>query len=177
MYQWLPFWPPISSKQGIVVDDLVIAEVVVSTLIVLTVFGMMVTFCVRYRRGSQASRAHLMRKTWRIEIGWTVATLIAFLALFAWGADIYAWLFRSPPGDIEIYIVGKQWMWKVQHPGGQREINALHVPTGKTIRLVFASQDVVHSFFIPAFRIKHDVVPGTNETLWFKADQPGVYRF
>ena len=93
--------------------------------------------------------------------------------LFVWGASIYIWLYRSPPGDIEIYVVGKQWMWKIQHPGGQREIDALHVPVDKTIRLVMASQDVIHSFFVPAFRIKHDVVPGTYETIWFKATETG----
>jgi cytochrome c oxidase subunit 2 len=177
MSHWLPFWPLISAKQGVQVDHLIIAEVAVSALTVLIVFAMMVTFSVRYRRGSPASRAHLMEKTWRAEIGWTTATLIGFLALFVWGAGIYIWLYRSPPGDIEIYVVGKQWMWKVQHPGGQREINELHVPAGKVIRLVLASQDVIHSFFIPAFRIKHDVVPGTYETLWFKATETGVYRF
>lgn len=176
MRHWLPFWPLISAKQGVVVNNLVIAEVAVSALTVLAVFLMMVTFCIRYRRGSQASRAHLREKTWRIEIGWTTATLVGFLALFVWGAGIYVWLFQSPPGDIEIYVVGKQWMWKFQHPGGQREIDALHVPAGKTIRLVFSSQDVIHSFYIPAFRIKHDVVPGTYETLWFNTTKTGVYR-
>ena len=176
MRHWLPFWPVISAKQGVAVDNLLIAEIAISALTVLAVSAMMVTFCIRYRRGSLASRANLMQKTWRVEIGWTIATLIGFLALFVWGAAIYTWLFRSPPGEIEIFVVGKQWMWKVQHPGGQREINTLHVPAGKTIRLVFASEDVVHSFFIPAFRIKHDVVPGAYETLWFKGTKPGVYR-
>jgi cytochrome c oxidase subunit 2 len=140
------------------------------------VVGMMLTFCIRYRRGSTASRAGRVEKTWHFEIGWTTATLVAFLVLFVWGASIYIWLYKSPPGDIEIYVVGKQWMWKIQHPGGQREIDALHVPVDKTIRLVMASQDVIHSFFVPAFRIKHDVVPGTYETLWFKATKPGTYK-
>jgi cytochrome c oxidase subunit 2 len=95
--------------------------------------------------------------------------------LFVWGVSIYLWLYRSPPGDIDLFVVGKQWMWKVQHPGGQGEIDAVHVPVGKTIRLVLASQDVVHSFFVPAFRIKHDAVPGTYETVWFKATKTGAY--
>jgi cytochrome c oxidase subunit 2 len=89
---------------------------------------------------------------------------------------IYIWLFQPPRADEEVYVVGKQWMWKVEHPGGQREIDALHVPVDKTIRIVMASEDVIHSFFVPAFRIKHDVVPGTLETIWFKATKTGVFR-
>ena len=149
-----------AAVNGVVVNNLYIAELGVCGLIMATVVGMMLTFCVRYRAGSTASRANLVKKTWHWEIGWTTATLVLFLVLFVWGASVYIWLYKSPPGDIEIYVVGKQWMWKIEHPGGQREIDALHVPVDKTIRLVMASQDVIHSFFVPAFRIKHDVVPG-----------------
>jgi cytochrome c oxidase subunit 2 len=176
MYQWVPFWPRTAAINGVVVNNLYIAELGACGLIMAMVVGMMVTFCVRYRRGSTASRAGRVEKTWHFEIGWTTATLVAFLVLFVWGASIYIWLYKSPPGDIEIYVVAKQWMWKIQHPGGQREIDALHVPVDKTIRLVMASQDVIHSFFVPAFRIKHDVVPGTYETLWFRATETGTYK-
>jgi cytochrome c oxidase subunit 2 len=176
MYQWVPFWPRTAAVNGVVVNNLYIAELGVCGLIMAMVVGMMLTFCIRFRRGSTASRAGRVEKTWHFEIGWTVGTLVAFLVLFVWGASIYIWLYKSPPGDIEIYVVAKQWMWKIQHPGGQREIDALHVPVDKTIRLVMASQDVIHSFFVPAFRIKHDVVPGTYETLWFKATKPGAYK-
>jgi len=172
---WIPFWPQTAATSGVVVNTLFVAELAVCFLILVLVFGMMLSFCVRYRRGSPASRTHPVQKTWKWEIGWTVGTLVAFLALFVWGAAIYIWLYKSPPGDIEIYVVGKQWMWKMQHPGGQREIDALHVPVGKIVRLVLASQDVIHSFYIPAFRIKHDVVPGTYETAWFKATETGQY--
>ena len=176
MYQWIPFWPRTAALNAVVVNNLYIAELGICGAILAMVVGMMVTFCIRYRHGSTASRAGRVEKTWHWEIGWTTATLVGFLVLFVWGASIYIWLYKSPPGDIEIYVVGKQWMWKMQHPGGQREIDALHVPVDKTIRLVLASQDVIHSFFIPAFRIKHDVVPGTYETLWFKATKPGTYK-
>ncbi len=177
MYLWIPFWPRTAAINGIAVNNVYIAELAIGGLIMATVIGMMLSFCIRYRAGSDASRAGLSRKTWHFEIGWTTATLVAFLGLFLWGAATYIWLFRTPPGDLEIYIVAKQWMWKAQHPGGQREIDALHVPVGKTIRLVMASEDVIHSFFVPAFRIKHDVVPGALETIWFKADQTGVFGF
>jgi cytochrome c oxidase subunit 2 len=115
-------------------------------------------------------------KTWHWDIGWTTATLLLFLVGFVWGAVVYIWLYQSPPGDLEVYVVGKQWMWKMEHPGGQREINTLHVPLDKIVRLVLTSQDVIHSFFIPAFRIKHYVVPRQYETIWFKATKPRTYQ-
>ncbi len=162
MYHWIPFWPRTAALNAVVVNNLYIAE--------LGICGADPGDGRRHdgdvlhplSHGSTASRAGRVEKTWHWEIGWTTATLVGFLVLFVWGASIYIWLYKSPPGDIEIYVVGKQWMWKMQHPGGQREIDALHVPVDKTIRLVLASQDVIHSFFIPAFRIKHDVVPGTT---------------
>jgi cytochrome c oxidase subunit 2 len=141
----------------------------------MTVVGLMFGFCLRYRAGSTASRANLTEKSWHWEIGWTTATLLLFLIAFVWGAAVYVWLYQSPPGDLEVYVVGKQWMWKMEHPGGQREIDTLHVPVDKTVRLILASQDVIHSLFIPAFRIKHDAVPGQYETVWFKATKPGTY--
>jgi cytochrome c oxidase subunit II len=176
MYQWLPFWPRTASVNGEVVNALYIAELGVCGLILALVVGLMFTFCLRYRRDSGTSRAGVTQKSWAWEIGWTVASLVAFLVLFVWGASIYIWLYKSPPGDLEVYVVGKQWMWKMEHPGGQREIDALHVPVDKTVRLVLASQDVIHSFFIPAFRIKHDVVPGSYQTVWFKATKTGRYQ-
>jgi cytochrome c oxidase subunit 2 len=176
MYHWVPFWPRTAAVNGEVVNALYIAELAICGLILMTVVGLMFGFCVRYRAGTTVSRANLTEKTWHWEIGWTTATLLLFLVGFVWGAVVYIWLYQSPPGDIEVYVVGKQWMWKMEHPGGQREINALHVPVDKTVRLVLASQDVVHSFFIPAFRIKHDVVPGQYETVWFKATKPGTYQ-
>jgi len=175
MRHWLPFWPETAAVQGVAVNNLYVAEAVLCVLIVLSVAGMMLTFGIRYRAGSDRSRTGRSARSWRWEIGWTSATLIGFLALFAWGAAIYIWLYQPPAGDIEVFVVAKQWMWKMQHPGGQREIDALHVPLGKTVRLVLASQDVVHSFYVPAFRIKHDVVPGTYETLWFTPTKTGSF--
>ena len=176
VYHWVPFWPKTAANTGSVVNSLYVAELAISFIILTMVVGMMLTFAVKYRRGSPASRAGRVEKTWHFEIGWTTGTFILFFVAFVWGAIVYIWLYQAPPGDIEIYVVGKQWMWKFQHPGGQREIDSLHVPVGKTIRLVLASQDVIHSLFIPAFRIKHDAVPGTYETLWFKATKTGSYR-
>ncbi len=176
MYRWIPFWPDTAAVNAIAVNNIYIAELALSGLITLTVVVMLLTFSIRYRRGSTASRANLVQKTWHFEIGWTTATLGLFLILFVYGASMYIWLFNPPPADEEVYVVGKRWMWKVEHPGGQREIDALHVPIDKTIRVVLASEDVIHSFFVPAFRIKHDVVPGALETIWFKANKTGTFR-
>ncbi len=176
MYRWIPFWPDTAAVNAIAVNSLFVAELALSALIVATVIVMMLLFAIRYRRGSAASRANRMQKTWHLEIGWTTATLGAFLILFVYGASMYIWLYQAPAGDEEVYVVGKRWMWKVEHPGGQREIDSLHVPVDKTIRVVMASEDVIHSFFVPAFRVKHDVVPGTLETLWFKANKPGIFK-
>ena len=176
MYRWIPFWPDTAAVNAIAVNNIYIAELALSGLITLTVVAMLLAFSIRYRRGSTASRANLVQKTWHFEIGWTTATLGLFLILFVYGATMYIWLFNPPPADEEVYVVGKRWMWKVEHPGGQREIDALHVPIDKTIRVVLASEDVIHSFFVPAFRIKHDVVPGALEAIWFKANKTGTFR-
>jgi cytochrome c oxidase subunit 2 len=176
MGEWIPFWPRTAALSGEIINNLFIAELVLCTVILLSVAGMMLNFIIRYRHGSGASRAHLVHATWHYEIAWTSATLLAFLVLFVIGAVYYIELYKPPRADIEVFVVGKQWMWKIQHNGGQREIDELHVPVGKIVRVVLASEDVVHSFFIPAFRIKRDAVPGTFETLWFKATKPGVYR-
>ena len=176
MYHWIPFWPDVAAENAIPVNALYAAELGLEGLIMVTIVGMMLTFCFRYRRGNAVSRTGLVEKTWHVEIVWTAVTLVAFLMLFVWGAALYVWLYQAPPGDEEVYVVGKQWMWKAEHPGGQREIDALHVPVDKTIRVVMASEDVIHSFFVPAFRVKRDVVPGTLQTIWFKANKTGTFR-
>jgi cytochrome c oxidase subunit 2 len=174
--RWVPFWPPDASVTGTTVDTIAISEFILILLILLLVFGMMLTFVIKYRRGSKADRSHLASKTWRFEIAWTSATLIAFLVLFAFGAKAYLYLYQPPKADLELYVVGKQWMWKVQYPGGQREIDSLHLPLGKTVRVLLGSEDVIHGFYIPAFRVKHDVVPGTYEVFWFKPTELGTFR-
>ena len=173
--RWVPFWPRTSATSGELVNTLFIAELCVCAAILALVFGLIWLFCIRYRRGSTAPRGDPGEKSWSVEIAWTVGTLFAFLVLFVWGAKSYVWLYRPPPADLDIYVVGQQWMWKVEHPGGQREIDELHLPVGKNVRLVMASQDVIHSFFIPEFRVKHDVVPGTLEVMWFRPTETGHF--
>ncbi len=134
-------------------------------------------FAIHYRAGNAAAdRDHRIKKSWHWEVAWTTATLVAFLALFVWGAQLYLNLQDVPKDALPIYVVAKQWMWKAQHLGGQREINELHLPLGDSVRLIMSSQDVIHSFFIPEFRIKHDVVPGTTQTIWFRPRRAGVFH-
>jgi cytochrome c oxidase subunit 2 len=150
--------------------------VLISGVVLALVFGLMLLYMFKYRAGSDIDRGALAEKTWRLETAWTVATLVAFFGLFVWGANLYVRLFQPPADALKIYIVAKQWMWKAEHAGGQREINAVHFPVGRAIQLVMTSEDVIHDFSVPAFRIKYDVLPGRYETLWFHADRPGSYH-
>jgi cytochrome c oxidase subunit 2 len=112
----------------------------------------------------------------RLETAWIVVPLILALAMFAWGAIVYV-DYRHQPGEtLDIYVIGKQWMWKVQQPTGLKEINELHLPVGRDVRLIMASEDVIHDFSIPAFRVKMDVVPGHYNTMWFRPTRVGRYR-
>jgi cytochrome c oxidase subunit 2 len=171
-----PLFPPQASQVARQTDHLYIALICLSALTMLVVFAPMVYFLFKYRRGNKADRRPVHLPETMIEITWTIIPMIVFTGLFAWGANVY-WTIERPPSDaMEISVVGKQWMWKMEHPEGNREIDELHVPLGRNIKLTLASQDVIHSFFLPAFRIKQDVVPGRYSTLWFKADKLGVFH-
>jgi cytochrome c oxidase subunit 2 len=167
---------PAASTAAVRVDAIFYGLLAISGLITILVFTLIITFAVRYRRGSKAERGEMPAIVSReFEIGWTAATLFLFLFLFWWaaGADLGG---LTPPADaIEIHVVAKQWMWKTQHANGAREIDELHVPVGKAVRLVMTSQDVIHSFFIPAFRIKQDVLPERRTQTWFEATKTGVF--
>jgi cytochrome c oxidase subunit 2 len=170
-------WPSGETAHAGAVDLLFIGLVVASALVLLLLFLLLFRFAIHYRATNpDADRDHRTEKSWRWEVAWTAATLVAFLGLFVWGAHLFLDLYAVQKDTLPIYVVAKQWMWKVQHLGGQREINELHVPLGHTIRLIMSSQDVIHSFFIPAFRIKHDVVPGTIAYLTFRPERPGAFH-
>jgi cytochrome c oxidase subunit 2 len=177
MSTWIPLWPPGETDHARAVDLLFIGLMASAILTLVLLFFLLFRFAIHYRAGNaQADRDHRVKKSWMLETAWTTATLVAFLGLFVWGARLFLNLYDVPKNAMPIYIVAKQWMWQVQHPGGQREINELHVPLDRTVRLIMTSQDVIHSFFIPAFRVKHDVLPGTSEYFWFKPLKPGVFH-
>lgn len=142
------------------------------TVIVLT---FVVIFAVRYRVGSSANRDRPQNENMKIEIAWSLPPLLLGIAIFAWGANDFVW-YKTPPKDaMEIFVIGKQWMWHIQQPNGVRENNEIHVPIGKPVKLTMISQDVLHAMYIPAFRVQYHVVPGRYTSLWFQATQEGRF--
>jgi len=170
------FFPMQASTFASQVDWLTITLLILCCIICLIVFGLILFFGIRYRNGSPHSRKIEKQNQQTVEWSWTVGTLVLFLALFTWSTVIYFQMHAPPSDSSEIWVVGKQWMWKFQHSTGKREINELHVPVGKPILLTMTSQDVVHSFFVPAFRIKQDVLPGRYSRTWFEATKTGEYH-
>jgi cytochrome c oxidase subunit 2 len=166
---------PQASSFAPAVDHLFDTLLALCTLVVIGVFTVMIVFCVKYRRGTAAERTPA-RSHLGVELTWTLVPFVLFMGIFGW--SVHLWLrLRTPPKDAQpVYVVAKQWMWKVQHPGGQREIDQLHVPVGQPIRLVMTSQDVIHSFYVPAFRVKQDVLPDRYTQLWFTATRAGTYH-
>jgi cytochrome c oxidase subunit 2 len=157
-------------------DTLFLAQMLLIGFVAFGVAMLIVIFSIRYRRNSPADRSHAPTTGRGIEIAWTVIPLLLFIGTFAWAAYDYTQLYREPPNAMPVFVVAKQWMWKLEHSNGKREIDELHVPLGQPVRLVMTSQDVIHSFFVPAFRIKQDVVPGRYTTIWFTPTQTGEFH-
>ena len=158
------------------VDHLYLALLLLCGAVAVLVFAVGLFFCVHYRRGSPADRTPPKGSPTPIEITWTVIPLFIFLGIFFWATNVFFAMSRPPENATEIYVVGKQWMWKIQHPDGRREINELHLPIGQPVKLIMTSQDVIHDFFIPDFRNKQDVLPGRYTTEWFTPTRPGKYH-
>jgi len=160
------------------VDALYTFLLVVALVMTTLIFFFVVFFAFKYRRKSDEDPApKAIHGSIPLEIGWSVIPFLVMLVMFAWGTKLYFQNYTPPPVDtLDIYVTGKQWMWKVQYPTGEREINEMHIPTGRPVKLILASEDVIHSFYIPAFRLKHDVVPGSYQTYWFEATKPGRYH-
>jgi cytochrome c oxidase subunit 2 len=133
-------------------------------------------FMIKYRRRRDDEVPEQLEGALKLEITWTVIPFLISMFIFAWGAKLYYQMYRAPAEAQEIFITGKQWMWRAQHPDGRREINMLHVPLGRRVKLTMTSEDVIHSFFIPSFRTKADVVPGRYTTLWFEPTKAGTYH-
>jgi cytochrome c oxidase subunit 2 len=175
MFSHLPFWPDSASTTAGRVDALYIFLVLVSTIMTVLIFATLTIFAIKFRKRRNHPAEQIEGST-ILEITWSVIPFAVFMSFFVWGAVIY-FQERTPPQDaMEVYTVAKQWMWKFEHPGGQREINELHVPVGRDVKLIMTSQDVIHSFYVPAFRIKQDVLPGRYTTFWFHATKPGTYH-
>src|ERR1700678_400453 len=170
-----PLWPQQASTWASRVDALYIFWLIVTGMMALRIFACLVYFAARYRYRPGVP-AEQIEGSNALEITWSVISFLVFMVIFAWGAVVF-FQERTPPTDAtEVYVVAKKWMWKVEKAEGQREINELHVTVGRDVKLIMTSQDVIHSFYIPAFRIKQDVLPGRYTVEWFRATKPGVYH-
>ena len=169
-------FPPQASTTAHQVDALYLVLTVISLFFMVIVFLPILFFCVKYRRGSPADRSNPSSGSNMVEIGWTTVPTVMGIGLFVWGAVDYFRMERMPGNAVDVQVVGKQWMWKIQHAEGRREINELHIPVDRTVALTMTSQDVIHSFFVPAFRVKQDVVPGRYTGQWFKPTRIGEYH-
>jgi cytochrome c oxidase subunit 2 len=176
MWQNLPLFPEQASTLAPRVDALFFFLLAVSVFFAVLIFTLLLYFAVKYRRRSDRDRPRLIEGGLLLEVIWTVVPLGLTVVMFAWGALLFAEIRTAPADALELHVFGNQWMWKIQHPSGQREINELHVPVGRPVKLTMTSEDVIHSFFVPAFRVKNDVLPGRYSTVWFEATAPGEYR-
>jgi cytochrome c oxidase subunit 2 len=171
-----PLFPEAASTMAGKVDALYLFLVAMTAFFTLLIAASVVYCAVRFRRRSPDEVGGSFHASMLLEVTWTVIPLLIVLFVFFWGVRVFFAQYRTPEGALQITSTGKQWMWRFQHPDGQREINSLHVPVGQPVRVEMISEDVIHSLFIPAFRTKMDVVPGRYTSLWFQATKPGRYH-
>ena len=176
MWSSLPLLPEQASTHAARVDALFAFLVGVSVFFAGLIFLLLLYFAIKYRRRSEDEQPHPVYGSIALEVAWMVIPFILVMIMFLWGAALY-FSVMSPPADaLEIHTVGKQWMWYFQHPEGQRAINELHVPVGRPVKLTMISQDVIHDFYVPAFRIKMDVLPNRYTAIWFEATKTGTFE-
>jgi cytochrome c oxidase subunit II len=172
----MPLLPERASSIAGEVDALFFFIVAVTVFFTVAVSIAAVYFAVKYRRRSDADRPAEIHGSLLLELTWTLVPLGIVVVMFVWGAKVFFHMNRPPDDAMTVSVVGKRWMWKLQHPTGQREINELHVPLGRAVKLVITSEDAIHSFFVPAFRIKKDAVPGRYNVAWFRATRTGTFH-
>lgn len=176
MSGWVQLWPTQLSRHAEEVDLLIGSFGVVVWLLTLPIFVLLVAFLLRYRRSHQGiDRDHAPDRNLWFELSWSVIPFLLTIGFFIWATALFLETQRPPADAFTIHVVGKQWMWKYQHPSGVGEINTLHVPANTPVRLLMTSRDVIHSVYIPALRIKMDVLPGRFTEMWFTAENTGTY--
>jgi cytochrome c oxidase subunit 2 len=176
MQSWIPLVPESASSFSWKVDALYFYLSGITLFFTLLISSVLIFFVIRYRRRTPYEIPRPVAGSHKLETIWTIIPFIIAMTIFGWGARVYFDQYKPPTNAIEVYVVGKQWMWKLQHATGQREINQLHVPVGRKIKLIMTSEDVIHDFFVPAFRTKADVLPGRYTTMWFEPTVPGTYH-
>ena len=175
-FQNFELFPEAASTIAFDVDALYLFCVALSIFFTILFFALMVAFAIKFRRREGDAAPKPIHGSAALEIFWSVIPFIITQILFGWGAFVFFKYSRPPADAMDVHVVGKQWMWKIQHPGGKREINELHVPVGQPVRLIMTSEDVLHSFYVPAFRVKRDAVPGRYTKLRFEATKEGEYH-
>jgi cytochrome c oxidase subunit II len=171
-----PLFPEQASVIASEVDAVFLFLVGVTVFFSVGIATTLVVFAVKYRRRSELDRPEEIEGSLALELTWSVIPFLLTVVMFVWGARVFFHMNRTPDDAMNVNVVGKRWMWKLQHPTGQREINELHVPVGRPVKLTITSEDTIHSFFVPAFRIKKDAVPGRYNIAWFKATKTGTYH-
>jgi cytochrome c oxidase subunit 2 len=169
-------WPQQASTLAGRVDLLMMFVLGIAVFFAALIAALILFFAIKYHHRTDADRTDPPTQNLTIELIWTAIPLGIVLVLFVWGGQLFVQMRQPPANAIEMYVIAKQWMWKMQHPEGPREINELHVPVGYPVKLVMTSQDVIHSFFVPAFRVKQDVLPGRYTDIWFQATRTGEYH-
>ena len=177
MQAQLPLFPEQASNFAGTIDALMFFILVTSAFFAVLVTLVVLFFAVKFRRADEKEIGVPIRGSAALEAAWTIIPFLLAMGMYAWGAVVYVDYRQAPPDTLDIYVIGKQWMWKLQQPDGRREINELHIPVNRNVKLILASEDVVHDFFVPAFRVKMDVVPGRYTMLWFRATKTGRYHF
>jgi len=176
MWSGTPLFPESASTLSGRVDALYFFLLAVAVFFSLLIAGLIVYYAIKYHRTRPDAIGATVHGGMALELTWTIVPFLITMIIFVWGASVYFAMARPPDETLNIYVVGKQWMWKFQHLDGQREINELHVPVGRDVKLITTSEDVIHDLFVPAFRIKADVIPGRYVSIWFRATKPGRYH-
>jgi cytochrome c oxidase subunit 2 len=169
-------FPESASTMAGRVDALYFFLIAVSAFFSMLIAGLIVYYAVKYRRRSPDAVGANVHGGMALELTWTIVPLMITMVIFVWGASVFFAMSRPPDETLNVYVVGKQWMWKFQHLDGRREINELHVPVGRAVKLIMTSEDVIHDVFVPAFRVKADVLPGRYTSIWFQPTMPGRYH-
>jgi cytochrome c oxidase subunit 2 len=176
MWSGTPLFPENASTMASRVDALYFFLLGISVFFSLLIAGLIVFYAIRYKRRSSGDVGSETHGGLALELTWLIIPFLITMVIFLWGASVFFAMARPPDETLNIYVVGKQWMWKFQHLDGQREINELHVPVGRPVKLIMTSEDVIHDVFVPAFRVKADVLPGRYTNIWFEATKAGRYH-
>ncbi len=172
----IPMQPPAASTIAGEVDQVYYLLTGITLFFTVLIFSIIFYFMVKYRRRSPDEKPPEVHSSLVLELAWTIIPSLICVVVFVWASSLYIRNSRPPATSTEIFVIGKQWMWHLQHPEGPREINELHVPVGVPVKLTMTSQDVIHGFYIPSFRIKKDVLPGRYTSIWFEATEEGTYH-